>query len=166
MIRWASIFLLSLLLVACSPQKRTNRASNKIYHLTQRFPALLEYKDSTLFFQDTLFSKLHFLDAAFYDSALMQLQDSIVFKDSFQIVKIFRAEPHKIRFTALCLPDTQYLNRSIDFKFPHIRAQCNCKSEIRMATASLKKQRRRLLLFIILLAAAFGFLSAKKLKLW
>lgn len=155
-----------LFLSACSQQKRIQRASNKIYQLTERHPSLIELKDSTLFLKDTLFFPKKISQWVIDLDDLTEFQDTIQLTDSLQALQLFRKSSTQIGLQAVCQADTQIIQRSIDFSFPQIKANCNCKQDIKRATTQLRKTNRRLILLLILLSVGIGFFTAKRFSLW
>ena len=152
--------------MACSNQKKISRASDKIYNLTQRYPSLIELKDSSLFFNDTIITPYSIVDTSFHDSVLVQLKDSLVIRDSLNVLTIYRKDKSLLGFTSECILDTQYIERKIGFQFPSIKATCNCKLQIKQATKELRRQRRRLIFIIIAFAAFAGYFAGRKFLPW
>lgn len=155
-----------IMFVGCSTQKKIKRASSKIYNLTERFPSLIELKDTTLFFNDTIITAYSVVDTSFHDSILVQLQDSLVIRDSLNVLTIYRKDVSLLGFKSECLADTQFVLKNIGFKFPNIVAHCNCKTEVKKATKDLRRQRRRLIFIIICFAAFAGYFAGRKLMPW
>jgi hypothetical protein len=158
------ISIVLLVLSGCSSQKK---AENKIYRLTEKFPGLVETKDTTFLFVDTISFYQGVVDTFFHIESLLNIQDSIQLKDSTVVLTIYRKDDG-LRFQANSLCPDAIVEHKARFQYPVIRAACNCKKEIKSATALLRKQNRRMkfLLAGIIFLAGFiaAFFSLKKIS--
>jgi len=150
------VLILGLLLASCSHEKRVSKASNKIYKLTKKYPQLIELKDSTLLYRDTIIIPQSIIDTSFYDSVVINIKDSLVISDSTQVLTIYRKDKGLLGFTSECKTDTVYREKKIGFQFPTINATSNCRQEVRAETKKLRKENRRLKIFLGLILLAIG----------
>lgn len=150
------VLILGLLLASCSHEKRVSKASNKIYKLTKKFPQLIELKDSTLLYRDTIITSSSRIDTSFYDSLIINLKDSLVITDSLNVLTIYRKDKGLLGFTSECKTDTIYREKNIGFQFPTIQAISNCKEEIKQETKAIRKKNRQLKMALALILLAIG----------
>lgn len=154
-----------LLLSSCSHSKRLSKASNKIYRLTEKFPQLLQKTDTIIPIKAKIdgFS----LNSQHVIKPFHILQDSLVLKDSLNVINIRNYQDSTIFDIQTTYPDRE-VNIDVPFSFQNILAQCNCKKEVRKATKELRRENRRLKLVIALIflavGAIVGFGVAKKVK--
>lgn len=154
--------ILALFLVSCSHEKKLQRASNKIYNLTQKFPQLITDDSVSIRYTDTIKAYNTYVDTFLIDSVLLNLKDSLVLKDSTVTVVVSRGPlGFNILGKSNC-PDI-VIDTTLSTTHPTIIAQCNCKSEVKAATKELRKQKRRLGFLLLIVCGGIMLFFAFKI---
>jgi hypothetical protein len=132
------------------------KASNKIYRLTERFPNLITTTDTIIPFTVTAESFTLSSSHIIKTHELPLFRDSLVLKDSLNVITIKRDSNDNLLINTITKCPEREVQAHVPFSFKNIVAQCNCKKEIKEATAQLRRDRRRLIFLLLAIAVGAG----------
>jgi hypothetical protein len=147
MIRLLTIIFISMTLFSCTQQKKIKKASNKVFELTERYPSLIQNKDTTI--------NLNYkLDGVIlennYNIPNNKLRYNEVYNiiDSINIINILKTDSNiNIDIKTDCPP--LEIDTFFRIEYQTIEAESNCKSEVRERTKYLKRTNWLLVIIVM-----------------